>query len=136
MIKLNQGSPADIIHCDYCGRQIKTGEKYCVSDYKQIGNNIWICHYKCAYISHKLREYMNLYDYEMIQEDFQDGCLDFLNDFICPTCNQKDECDEDLTLCIDKIYNLLLTNDVLYVEENGILVLKLVSKNGNYKEEY
>ena len=100
--------------CDYCGETIEKGEIYNIAALIQDGEIYkWKEHSKCHYIAQRLWKYIG--PEEGLGEDgFKDGCANFCGNFICPHCDQMvsetEECTEDHSYCLDKIYDFLQTH--------------------------
>ncbi len=100
--------------CNYCGEKIEPGELYHHNTLKNDAIYNWNTHKKCDFIAQELWNYIDPYD-GMSGEDFQYGCADFCQQFICPDCPDWDkeaaECRNDLDYCIHKIYDFLRTHE-------------------------
>lgn len=90
--------------CDYCNGTIAKGTVY---KYEKLvdGSELyeWKSHLDCSMVASELWCYLDL-DGGMTQEDFDEGCRDFCNTFICPNCNTITE---DCYYCLDKIVAML-----------------------------
>lgn len=106
--------------CDYCGKPIHKGEKYNYAKLKYDDLYDWKCHIECHYISGQLWNYIDP-DEGMTEEDFREGCHEFCDAFICPSCEHyiDDECNEDNEYCLDEIYKHLLTHDFKRVKDDN-----------------
>ena len=103
--------------CDYCGSPIIRGEVYSYAVLKHETLYEWKSHLKCEVIASALWNYIDP-DEGMSDEDFQEGCCDFCSAFICPDCGSHSEggCEDDLEYCIDKIYDILQSNELVRVK--------------------
>ena len=104
--------------CSYCGGTIEKGEVYEWAKLTQDGTIYeWKNHKKCGYIASQLWEYADP-DEGMTGDDFTDACASFCQSFICPDCPRRDreydeiECLDDMTFCIDRIFDFLQTNEL------------------------
>jgi hypothetical protein len=101
--------------CSYCGGVIQKGETYEHSVLKFCGEIYdWKAHQKCKYIAIELWDYIDPDD-GMTDDDFRDGCRDFCLSFICPDCPRfiDGEFEEDECFCLDKVYELLQTHELV-----------------------
>jgi len=109
--------------CSYCGEVIEKGSTYDYAKLVYEGRLYeWKNHIDCGIIASSIWKYVDP-DNGMTEEDFQEGCADFCNTFICPGCdkynNESDECNEDKRYCIDKITEVLKTNTFKRVKKDG-----------------
>lgn len=109
--------------CSYCGDVIEKGEVYKWAKFAYEGEIYeWKNHKKCGFIASELWSYIDP-DEGMAEEDFQDGCREFCQRFICPDCKQYDkefeDCAKDETYCIDKIYDFLQTHELYKDRREG-----------------
>lgn len=102
--------------CSYCGGLIENGEVY---DWEKLACDgeiyEWKSHKKCSYIASELWSYIDPDD-GMTAEDFQDGCRDFCQEFICQGCEQyieeSERCSKNKLYCIDRVYDFLQTYEL------------------------
>lgn len=103
--------------CDLCGMQIQKGETY---DYQRLifDGTFYEFHSHCACsrVSSAIWNYVDPDD-GMDEDQFQDGCQEVCQCFICPDCPKWDEeyceCVDDESYCIDKMDEFFKTH-VLY----------------------
>ena len=103
--------------CDYCGGFIDKGETY---DYQKTIYDgrfyEWRVHLACARVASAIWDYCDP-DEGMSDQEFQDGCREVCERFICPDCPEWDEeykfCNKDETYCIDRMDEFFKTR-VLY----------------------
>lgn len=103
--------------CDYCGGFIDKGEIY---DYqKNIYDGTfyeWHSHLACSRVASAIWDYCDP-DEGMSDQEFQDGCHEVCQRFICPDCPEWDkeyeECNKDESYCIDRMDKFFGKN-VLY----------------------
>ena len=103
--------------CSLCRGTIQKGEIYQYSVLEFCGEIYdWKEHKKCQYIASELWEYADPDD-GMTDDDFIEVCHDFCLSFICPECPhyKEHECEEDEIFCLDKVYNLLQTHELVRV---------------------
>ena len=105
--------------CDLCGETIKKGEVYEWSKSIYDGTIYeWFIHKKCGIVSDAIWDYV-CPDEGMTGQQFCDGCQEVCQIFICPDCPKYDketeECEDDVTYCIDKMAEFFETH-VLYRE--------------------
>ena len=108
--------------CDYCHMMIYEGEEYSYSFLKCNGESYsWYAHKHCDRIAEDLYSYMDPGE-GITHEDFDEGCYNFCQDFVCPYCdsfNHDDlECNENGMYCIDHIAKFLETHTV-YKDYDG-----------------
>jgi hypothetical protein len=131
--------------CSYCGEAIEKGYTY---DYQKLVHDgylyEWKNHIECGVIASELWNYVDPNE-GMTEEDFKEGCRDFCDTFICPSCNKYDDeyggCKDGKRYCIDKISETLKTNSFKRVKkdrdwtEKWILELKKVKINEEKNNE-
>ena len=93
--------------CDYCGSIIEKGEEY--SCQKNIFDGTfyeWRTHLACSRVASAIWDYCDPDD-GMSDQDFQDGCQEVCQRFICPDCldwnKEYAECEKDGSYCIDRM---------------------------------
>ena len=89
--------------CDYCQEPIKKGETYEWASLKDDELYEWKNHKRCGSIARELWNFIDP-DNGMTESDFQEGCAEFCNIFVCHSCTDGDE---DCYYCLDKIYEVL-----------------------------
>lgn len=89
--------------CDYCQEIIKKGETYEWASLKADELYEWKNHKRCGFIARELWSFIDPND-GMTESDFQEGCAEFCDVFICKGCSDRDE---DCYYCLDKIYEVL-----------------------------
>ena len=102
--------------CDYCGEIIEKGEEY---DYqKNIFDGTfyeWYAHLACSRVASAIWDYCDPDD-GMSDQDFQDGCQEICQRFVCPDCpkwnKEYGDCDDDLTYCIDRMDEFFKTHEL------------------------
>lgn len=109
--------------CSYCNCIIEKGEIYNRNVLKYAGEIYdWNSHKECEYIARELNEYIDPLD-GMSEDDFQEGCRDFCQTFVCPDCPHYDkechECLEDGQYCLDKIYEILQKYELVRKKEES-----------------
>lgn len=109
--------------CSYCGRTIEKGETY---EWAKLAYEDqlyeWKNHKECGFIAHKLWRYIDP-DEGMTDEDFDEGCTAFCDEFICPNCKMGSH---NCRYCIDKIYEFLQKNDFKRITPPGDWMQKWV----------
>ena len=100
--------------CDLCGETIPKGELYVWSKNVYDGNIYeWHEHKNCSEVCSAIWEYVDP-DEGMSDQEFQDGCCEVCQCFICPDCpkydNETGECEDDVTYCIDKMAEFFKTH--------------------------
>lgn len=110
--------------CDYCGQTIEKGEEYDWSKNIYDGTIFeWHCHSSCDRIASAIWDYVDPDD-GMSDQDFQDGCREVCQRFVCPDCpnynKEYEDCEKTETYCIDKLDTFLQTHE-LYRAERTIL---------------
>lgn len=102
--------------CDYCNELINKGEEY---EYQK---NIfdgdfyeWHTHLSCAHVASAIWNYCDPDD-GMDDQQFQDGCQEVCQRFICPDCSKWDKeyegCIDDKSYCIDKMDEFFKTHEL------------------------
>ena len=109
--------------CDYCGGTIEKGEIYEYTKLTSCGEIYeWKNHKKCGFIASELWDYIDPDD-GMGEEDFQDGCREFCQTFVCPDCDQYNkefrDCKKDEIYCADKIYDFLQSYELYRERREG-----------------
>ena len=102
--------------CDLCGQIIPKGEIYEWS--KGVYDGIiyeWHEHEKCSAVCGEIWSYVDP-DEGMDEDEFHDGCQEICQRFICPDCpkynTEYEECEDDLTFCIDRMYEFFKTYEL------------------------
>lgn len=128
--------------CSYCNAFIEKGEIYEHSVLKYAGEIYdWDSHKECVFIARELWEYIDPWD-GMTEDDFQEGCQEFCQTFVCPDCPHYDkechECLKDGYYCPDKIYEILQKYELVRKkEESGnhwVRVFKLQEREKSLAE--
>jgi hypothetical protein len=101
--------------CSYCNGKIEKGKEYEYAKLVYEGRLYeWKNHLDCGFVARELWAYIDPAE-GMTEEDFQEGCREFCNVFICPECKDFDEvteeCDSEDAFCLDKIAEKLRTHD-------------------------
>ena len=104
--------------CDYCGCKIEKGEVYNRSTCKWSDSIYdWACHQECSEVVSFLDAWIDADEYGIDGDMFCDACREFCQTFICPTCKdygkEDDECNQDKSYCIDKIYAISKTHKLV-----------------------
>ena len=109
--------------CDYCGVIIKKGEKY--SYQKSIDGGIfyeWHAHLACSRVASGIWDYCDPDD-GMSNQDFEDGCREVCQRFVCPDCPKWDkeygECNDDETYCIDRMDKFFETYELYQADREA-----------------
>jgi len=102
--------------CDYCGGNIQKGEMY--SYQKSVFDGTfyeWRAHLACTRVAFAIWDYVDPYE-GMSDQEFMDGCQEVCQRFICPDCprwnKEYDDCDDDLTYCIDRMDEFFKTHEL------------------------
>ena len=102
--------------CDYCGELIGKGEEYEWS--KNIWEGTiyeWHSHLPCGRVASAIWDYVDPDD-GMDADQFQDGCQEVCQRFICPDCQkwnrEYEECEDDESYCIDKMDEFFKTHEM------------------------
>lgn len=102
--------------CDYCGQKIEKGEVYHYYKGKYDGALFdWRSHLACQRVADAIWDYCDPDD-GMNEDQFQDGCAEVCQRFICPDCPKWDkeyeDCDDDETYCIDRMDEFFKTHEL------------------------
>ena len=105
--------------CDYCGEKIEKGEVYDFYKGKYDGRIFdWHSHLKCQRVADAIWDYCDP-DEGMDEDQFQDGCQEVCQRFICPDCLEWDkeyeDCNKDESYCIDKMDEFFKTHELYKV---------------------
>lgn len=109
--------------CDYCGGKIEKGETYDYYKGKYDGELFdWHAHLACQRVADAIWLYVDPDD-GMGEDQFQDGCQEVCQRFICPDCQEwnkeYDECDKDESYCIDRMDEFFRTHELYKAERRG-----------------
>ena len=109
--------------CDYCGKKIEKGETYHHYKGKCDGHLFdWRSHLSCQRVADAIWEYCDPYD-GMDEDQFQDGCAEVCQRFICPDCPNWNEefsdCEMDEPYCIDRMDEFFKTHELYKAERKS-----------------
>lgn len=102
--------------CNLCGGHIQKGETYRWSKNVYDGTIYeWHEHKNCSEVCGAIWDYVDP-DEGMSDQEFQDGCCEVCQCFICPDCSKYDnetgECEDDVTYCIDKMAEFFKSHEL------------------------
>ena len=109
--------------CDYCGQTIEKGEVYDYYKGKFDGYLFdWHSHLSCQRVADAIWNYCDPDD-GMDEDQFQDGCCEVCQRFICPDCEEWDkeyeECNKDESFCIDRMDEFFKDHELYKAERKG-----------------
>ena len=113
--------------CNLCGGLINEGERYdsefCVDDGLAY---TFKAHEKCNYIASEIYEYVDPYD-GMDKTGFLEGCSEISEIFVCPYCENRENCRE--SFCLDKMFDFLKKYRLYVAERKGNNKIWKVTEN-------
>lgn len=109
--------------CDLCGKIIDKGEKYEYQKFIYDGAFYeWRSHLACSRVSSAIWDYADP-DEGMSSDEFDSACADVCGEFICPDCpkwnKEFEDCDDDLSYCIDRMDEFFKTHELYRWKRNG-----------------
>ena len=109
--------------CDYCGGRIEKGEVYHYYKGKYDGRLFdWRSHLSCQRVADAIWEYCDP-DEGMGEDEFQSGCQEVCQRFICPDCpewnKEYEECNKDETYCIARMDEFFKTHEMYRAERQA-----------------
>lgn len=102
--------------CDLCGDWIRKGELYHWQKSIYDGTIYeWHEHMNCSEVCGAIWDYVDP-DEGMDEDQFQDGCQEISQIFICPDCpkynKEYEECEDDETFCIGRMAEFFKTHEL------------------------
>ena len=107
--------------CDWCNGTIEKGETYHYQAFKFDGEFCeWHSHLACSRVASAIWDYVDPDD-GMDENQFDEGCADVCQEFICHDCEhyskEFEECEKDEPYCIDRMDEFFKTHELYAVRE-------------------